>query len=368
MNSVLVGMFESQSAAASAKARLVAEGFAASAISLIGGDDTTSMSSQPTRNESSQAHQEGGIAHFFRSLFGDDDDESNARYGETYKEAIRRGGYGVTVSADSEDQLERAEQILNDCGAYDIDEKSQAWRQEGWTGGALSSGDVSAPGAVDAGDTRKLQEVEEELKVGKRAVSRGGVRIFTRMTEVPVEESVRLREERAKIERTAVDRPASEADLAAFQEGSIEVREMSEEAVVSKSARVTGEVSVGKEVSEREEVIRDTVRKTKVDVEQIDEGIASGARATSPVSAEGADNAIDRDPRSDGLGEHPVGTAVGATAGGVAAGAAAGSVAGPVGTVVGATVGAVAGGLAGKGAAEAVEPTDRAKQTVKKPI
>ena len=64
-----------------------------------------------------------------------------------------------------------------------------------------------------------------------------------------------------------------------------------------------------------------------------------------------------RDPITDAVGSHPVGTGVGALAGGAAAGAAAGTVAGPVGTVVGAAVGAVVGGLAGKGIAEAIDPT-----------
>jgi stress response protein YsnF len=90
------------------------------------------------------------------------------------------------------------------------------------------------------------------------------------MTETPVEESVRLREERANVQRRAVDRPATEADLAAFKEGSIEVREMSEEAVVSKSARVVGEVEIGKTATEREETVPDTVRKTKIDMEKIE--------------------------------------------------------------------------------------------------
>ena len=219
---------------------------------------------------------------------------------------------------------------------------------------------------LEAGATKKLQEVEEELKVGKRAVAKGGVRIFSRMTEVPVAETVRLREEHASIQRTAVDRPATQADLAAFKEGSIEVREMSEEAVVSKTARVTGEVEIGKTATEREETVRDTVRKTKVEVEQIDGGKVSGkamgtstAYAGSQAASSGSAN---RDPLTGEPGAHPVGTAVGAAAGGIAAGAAAGSVAGPVGTVVGAVVGAVAGGAAGKGVAETVDPTTGKKR------
>ncbi len=364
MNSVLVGVFDSQAAAARARTKLMAEGFSSSAVSMTGGSASTSSTVPAGTVASDSPHHEGGIAHFFRSLFGEDD-TANAGYTDTYEEAFRRGNYGVTVTTADDAEMDKAEKILNDCGAVDIDQKSEQWKKEGWTGAALTGGAV-ATGSVQAGQTQKLQEVQEELKVGKRAVARGGVRIFTRMTEVPVEETVRLREERANVQRTAVDRPATEADFAAFKEGSIEVREMSEEAVVSKSARVTGEVSVGKEVSEREEVIRDKVRKTTVDVEQIDGGTTSGKTTITRAGYSGTAGSPNRDPISGALGAHPVGTAVGATAGGVAAGAAVGSVAGPVGTAVGAAVGAVAGGLAGKGAAEAVDPTKPGAKPTKK--
>jgi len=117
-----------------------------------------------------------------------------------------------------------------------------------------------------------LPVVEEELQVGKREVERGGVRVFSHMSERPVEEEVRLREERARVERRPVDRPATEADLATFKEGTIEVRERGEEAVVSKQARVIEEVVVGKESTERTETVRDSVRRTDVDVEQLGRG------------------------------------------------------------------------------------------------
>ena len=39
--------------------------------------------------------------------------------------------------------------------------------------------------------------------------------------------------------------------------------------VVAKTANVIEEISVGKAVTEREEVIRDTVRKTEVDVDKL---------------------------------------------------------------------------------------------------
>jgi hypothetical protein len=90
------------------------------------------------------------------------------------------------------------------------------------------------------------------------------------MTETPVEEQVTLREERAHVERRPANRPATEADMAAFKEGTIEVVERTEEPVVSKQARVVEEVVVGKTARERTETIRDTVRHTEVEVDQAD--------------------------------------------------------------------------------------------------
>lgn len=274
MNSVLVAMFDSQQAAASARERLISAGFPEGSVTLTGAEPSSVSSSATWPSVQSTGEEKGPIARFFDHIFGDDDDVSTrSGYTETYNEAFRRGSYGVTVTSSSDQQSHEAETILNECGAIDIDEKAQAWRNEGWSGGtatALQTDAASATPLQDAGTTRKLQEVQEELKVGKRAVSKGSVRVFSRTSEVPVEETVRLREEHAQIQRVAVDRPATEADLAtAFKEGSIEVREMDEEAVVSKTARVTGEVEIGKTATEREETIRDTVRQTKVDVEQV---------------------------------------------------------------------------------------------------
>lgn len=111
--------------------------------------------------------------------------------------------------------------------------------------------------------------VEEELRVGKREVEKGGVRITNRVTETPVEEEVRLREEHINVERRPVDRPVSSTDNA-FQSGAIEVTETAEEAVVAKNARVVEEVVVNKDVQERTETVRDTVHRTDVDVQQVE--------------------------------------------------------------------------------------------------
>ena len=65
---------------------------------------------------------------------------------------------------------------------------------------------------------------------------------------------------------------------AAFRGRTVEATSTSEEAEVSKEARVVGEVSVGKRVKEREQTVRDTVRRTEVEVEEIGAGKARKAR------------------------------------------------------------------------------------------
>jgi uncharacterized protein (TIGR02271 family) len=260
MSSVLVGMFDTQAAAELARTRLVAAGFSPGQVTGNASTETSAPVAGPG--------DEGGISGFFRSLFGSDD--ASDATSSTYKEAFRRGGYALTVNAVSDSDMDRVSDILEDAGAVDVDEREQQWRTEGWTGGSTGTVAQTAVGAdLATGATQKVNLVEESLAVGKRAVGRGGVRVFSRVVEVPVEETVRLREEHAEVQRRAVDRPATEADFAAFKEGAIEVRSTAEEAVVAKSARVVGEVEIGKQVTEREEVVRDTVRKTEVDVEQL---------------------------------------------------------------------------------------------------
>jgi hypothetical protein len=53
-----------------------------------------------------------------------------------------------------------------------------------------------AQATLDAGGEAVVPVVEEELKVGKRTVEKGGVRVDTKVVETPVQEQVQLHEER----------------------------------------------------------------------------------------------------------------------------------------------------------------------------
>jgi uncharacterized protein (TIGR02271 family) len=136
---------------------------------------------------------------------------------------------------------------------------------------------------TDARLTDRGEEVipvaEEQVRVGKRDVSHGRVRIRSYVVETPVEEQVTLREERVAVERRPVDRALGDAEQA-FQERTIEAEERGEEAVVSKEARITEEVVVRKEAEQRTETVSDTVRQTEVEVEDERGNTISGTGTT----------------------------------------------------------------------------------------
>ena len=126
-------------------------------------------------------------------------------------------------------------------------------------------------GSQGSGAEEAVQVVEEELSVGKRKVASGGVRVTTSVSERPVKETVRLREEHVGAERRSADRTLSAEEAeAAFEEKTVEMMGTREKAEVRKEARVVGEVALTKETKERQQTVSDTVRRTDVEVEEIE--------------------------------------------------------------------------------------------------
>lgn len=198
---------------------------------------------------------------------------AQANDAEAYLEALRRGNTLVAVNADP-GRSDEAVRIMSQLNALPTDRMTEYWRESGWKGYDENAKPYTRE-EMDRESQSVLPIIEEELRVGKREVQRGGVRVHARMAERPVEKSVDLREEHVNVERRRVDRPATDADLQAFQEGSFEVRETAEEAVVDKQARVVEEVVVDKDVQQRQETVRDVERHTEVDVERLS-GTAGG--------------------------------------------------------------------------------------------
>jgi uncharacterized protein (TIGR02271 family) len=148
-------------------------------------------------------------------------------------------------------------------------EREQGKTGLGWDKARLASRDAWE--RIGQGGRAAIPVVEEQLQVGKREVEQGGVRIHTTQTEKPVQASVNLREEQVNVERHRVDRPASTADLnQPGRDAAVEVTAKSEVPIVNKEARVVEEVVVNKDVKERAETVRDSVRKTDVKVEKVE--------------------------------------------------------------------------------------------------
>lgn len=247
---------------------------------------------------------------FFARLFGLDEDNAAdspwRQTADTWDEAVQRGSAVVVVDARDDAQAERAAACLHEAGARDVDERSAQRRRDIGTGESAATGGQVRTGESALREGRTMDVVEEQLQVGKRTLEQGGVRVFERVTERPVREVVRLREERAVVERRPVDRELRQGELDAFREGSVEVREMTEEPVVAKTARVVEEVRVGKQVRERDATVEDKLRRKDVEVERLgerDRAVASDRDADATVRAEREPSKRATTQRETGLGK-----------------------------------------------------------------
>ncbi len=202
-----------------------------------------------------------------------------------YVEGVRQGCTLETVSID-DDHANQALQVMQAHAIpADFDRGTQRNLQGSNLGDVgygternLGSSNLGARTGFDTnleGRRRDLGKgeqavpiVEEELDVGKREVGAGGVRVQTRVEERPVEENVELRTERVDVERRNVDRPVKAGDDV-FQEKTIELTATAEKPIVQKRARVIEEIVLRKDVEHRTETIRDTVRRTEADVQQL---------------------------------------------------------------------------------------------------
>jgi uncharacterized protein (TIGR02271 family) len=294
MTQTIIAHFDSRSDAQQASQALAEAGISQSAIRLM--PETESTGYQRTDERSAYDHRRDGGG--FWSSLSDTFLPEEDRY--SYAEGMSRGGTTLSVTAE-EAQVERIADIVERYGAVDMDERESTWRNEGWTGytaastgtstsGTQAGASVGATGMTavsrTGGNADEVIPVAEQLRVGKRQVNHGRVRIRSFVVETPVQEQVSLREEHVHVERRPADRAVTgEENL--FQERTIEAEERGEEAVVSKEVRVKEELVIHKDVQDRTETVSDTVRRTEVDVE--DERSSQATRTGTTGSG------IDRD-------------------------------------------------------------------------
>jgi uncharacterized protein (TIGR02271 family) len=306
----ITAFFDNRTDAEEAVQRLHSAGIPRDAVRMMAGNEgKPERDVNPDSYRGAHQNNEGvGFWEALKDLFLPEEDR------HTYAEGLRRGGYLVTVQTRDADYA-RALDILDDEGTIDLDERAASWRSQGWTGytgadyrpGTASSTSgaraanpnagigtaattgsgraTQATGAERAGTRSEREEVipvaQEELRVGKREVSGGRVRVRSYVVETPVQEQVNLREEHVRVERRPVDRAASAGDNL-FRERTIEAEERAEEAVVAKEARVKEELVLKKDVDQRTQTVSDKVRRTEVEVQdERGKAIRSGERKTT---------------------------------------------------------------------------------------
>ncbi|HLL58860.1 MAG TPA: YsnF/AvaK domain-containing protein [Allosphingosinicella sp.] len=323
MSRTITAMFDSRAEAETARQRLTQSSIDADNVRII------DQSSAGSSSGSSSGSEGEGFWASIKSAFIPQEDS------HAYEEGMRRGGYLVCAQID-EDRADEAIRLLEDSDSVDFDSRQEEWRSDGWAGfgGRTDTGAYSGAGMGGSGLSSEMQGgafggssssqtdrtvseervpvVEEELKVGKREVSRGGARVRSYVRETPVHEQVSLREEHVSVERRPVDQKLGAADLQSgdmFQDRNIEMTETAEEAVVAKEARVREELVVKKTAEERVEQIDDTVRRTEVEVDENMRGSedrsafgfkeGSGTSTSTGTGATGYDS---RDPQPEGTG------------------------------------------------------------------
>jgi uncharacterized protein (TIGR02271 family) len=201
------------------------------------------------------------------------------RDAEDYILGLRNGGKLVVLEA-SDDRADEAIEVMrrHERGGASADMRSSA--DASATTGTRRTMDAERAHRGTGDET--LEVVEEDLDVRTRQVERGGVEVHTSVSERPVEKDVRVRSETVHVDRRPVDREVSGSEAEhAFREKSVSMNETDEEVVVDKRARVVEEVVLSKDVDERTETVRDTVRRTDVDVQR------AGGERTSGYTFDG---------------------------------------------------------------------------------
>ncbi len=122
--------------------------------------------------------------------------------------------------------------------------------------------------AVQRVDALHVPVVEESVQVGKRQVEGGGVRVRTEVEEVPVTEQVAVHHEEIDVQRRPAHTPLHQAAPDAFREGTFEVRAYAEEVAIGKQLFVVEEIHINKQLVEHTETVQETVRRTRVDIEE----------------------------------------------------------------------------------------------------
>lgn len=115
MSNTVVSVYQDRRAAEQAREGLLISGFPQERIQVATGD-TAAMTA-----EGEDGSVGGKIVHFFSSLFGADQHAQHAQHAGDYAEIVYRGGAVVIVDAANQDEVDRAQAILQQYEPVDVD-------------------------------------------------------------------------------------------------------------------------------------------------------------------------------------------------------------------------------------------------------
>lgn len=193
MQHTLIAVFDNRSDAQKALEELVSSGFTRGQARLSEGDPGAAASTASgTGAAGGDGKFLGGIRHFFSDIFGTERHET----ARMYSEAVARGHYVLTLTADSVKEVERAADLVERFGPIDIDEHAQQWAADADTarygGGAQQQAQPASqqyaqgtPQGAQQGSAQGSQQggstavpVNQPGPAAGQPQSRGGVRIY----------------------------------------------------------------------------------------------------------------------------------------------------------------------------------------------
>jgi uncharacterized protein (TIGR02271 family) len=263
----LVAVYDTPGHADAAVKALTAAGFHQSDISVF--DEARFKAG---RTAIAQGVKEAGL---WRRLFGGD---LYLHEAAVYGQTVEDGGVVISLRV-PETEVAHASAVLDIHRPVDVEDRAVT------TGVAPAAHVEAIEQKLDAVPLAAVQQVavspqfaaaqpdvlrlaEEQLDVGKQMIETGRTRVRRFVTERDVAHDVTLHHEHAEVLRQAITDPSYVGEID-WADGTIEVIETAEHALVNKTARIVEEIGLRKIGSDHIETIKDKLRRQQVEIERI---------------------------------------------------------------------------------------------------
>ena len=276
----LVAVYDTPAHADAAVKALKAAGFAESDISVF--DAARLKGGKVTM---SSGVKETGLWH---RLFGTDVYVHEA---DIYGQTIEEGGVVISVRVPS-DEVAHATAVLNIHRPVDVHDRAvtagvapaalvEAIEKKIDDVPLLAEQKIAVSPKLAAAQPDVLRLAEEHWRSARSRSKRAGPGSAVLSLNATLPQDVTLHEEHAEVLRKAISDPKYVAEID-WADGTIEIIETAEHALVNKTARIVEEVGLKKIGADHVETIRDKLRRQQVEIERVG---ADGKIIQSPKTA-----------------------------------------------------------------------------------